>query len=190
EAALARRDPPRSAPPGYRIDEPAEVERAHRVSLPPPGKLLRAIRAQARHSARRRAMHALARVLDGRADDEIEARFGSPIVQRGLFAAMASSFEPRYAFGFEGEIQYELTSNRNGGAPERWTIEIRNRRATAHRRAAREPAVTLRLQTADLLRLAAGANPGAVLLTGRTEVEGDFSVAMRLPEMFGAPSPY
>jgi alkanesulfonate monooxygenase SsuD/methylene tetrahydromethanopterin reductase-like flavin-dependent oxidoreductase (luciferase family) len=191
EAALARRDPPRRPPPGYRIDEPAEVERARRRSLPPPGKLLRAVRSEARGAARRRAMEMLARVVDGQPDEQIERRFGSPVVQRVLFSAMASSFEPRYSFGFEGEIQYELTSQRNGAAPERWTIEIRNRRATAHRRAAREPAVTVRLPTADLLRLAAGtANPGAMLLAGRTEVEGDFSVAMRLPEMFGAPSPY
>src|SRR3954447_21288048 len=34
ETALARREPPRRAPRGYRIDEPAEVERGHRVALP------------------------------------------------------------------------------------------------------------------------------------------------------------
>ena len=53
-----------------------------------------------------------------------------------------------------------------------------------------DPAVTLRMPRADLLRLAAGDNPGAVLLAGRTSVEGDLNVAIRLPEMFGAPSPY
>ncbi len=136
-------------------------------------------------------MQVLARAVDGQPDHQIERRFGSPLVQRALFTAMASSFESRYAFGFEGEIQYEVASARNGDQPERWTIEIRGQRASAHRGPARDPAVTVRVHAADLLRLASGtANPGAMLLQGRTEVEGDFSVAMRLPEMFGAPSPY
>src|SRR5207248_8272854 len=38
ERALARRDGARRAPPGYRIDEPAEVERAHRRIRVPPRK--------------------------------------------------------------------------------------------------------------------------------------------------------
>ena len=62
--------------------------------------------------------------------------------------------------------------------------------ASARRGAASDPAVTLRIPTADFLRLAAGANPGAVLLEGRMEVDGDFGVAGRLVEMFGGPSPY
>jgi hypothetical protein len=94
------------------------------------------------------------------------------------------------AFGFEGEIQYELTSHGNGNEPDRWTIEVRDGKAAAKRGPAGEPAVTLRIPSADLLRLAAGANPGAVLLAGRASVHGDLNVAMRLPEMFGAPSPY
>jgi hypothetical protein len=107
-----------------------------------------------------------------------------------LFEAMALSFRPRMAFGFEGEIQYELVSSRNGRAPDRWTIAISDGRARAHRGPASDAAVTLRIGVVDLLALAAGANPGAALLDGRASVEGDLNVAMRLPEMFGAPSPY
>jgi len=44
---------------------------------------------------------------------------------------------------------------------------------------------------ADFLRIAAGEeDPGKALLTGRLVLEGDFSVALRLGEMFGEPSPY
>ena len=141
-------------------------------------------------SARRRSQEALGRMLKGLSDDQIERRFGHRLAQQGLFSAMARSFQPRYAFGFEGEIQYELISTQNGKEPSRWTIEVKDSKASAHHRAAVDPAVTLRVPTADFLRLAGGANPGKVLLESRTEVEGDISVAMRLVEMFGGPSPY
>ena len=190
EAALARRGPPRDPPPGYRIDEAAEVERAHRRSLPPPGRLIRALRSEARRSARRRGERVLASVIEGRSDAELERLAGWAGPRWGLFQAMAMSYQPRMAFGFEGDIQYELTTSRDGDEPDRWTIAISNGQARVRHGAAREPAVTLRIGIADLLRLAGGANPGAVLLDGRASVEGDFNVAMRLPEMFGAPSPY
>lgn len=193
EAALARRKPAREAPPGYRIDEPAEVGRGGRAqsaTLPPPGKLLRAARREARRTLRRRGTEVLARAVDGRPDEQLDRGMRLPLAQRALFTAMAQSYEPRMAFGFEGEIEYQLTSSANGGDPQRWTIAVRDGRATARPGKARKPAVTLRMPGANLLRLAAGANPGAVLLAGGVEVKGDFNVATRLPEMFGAPSPY
>jgi hypothetical protein len=193
EAALARRKPPRDAPPGYRIDEPAELERARRSRRERSrnlGKAVAGVRAEVEGEARRRGQAVLARLIDGLSDEQIERRFGNRIAQQGLFSAMARSFQPRYAFGFEGEIEYRLTPAANGGEPSVWTIEVKDGSATLHRGAAREPAVTVRTPTADFMRMASGANPGAVLMEGRTELEGDVSVAMRLVEMFGGPSPY
>ena len=190
EAALGRREPPRQPPPGYRIDEPAEVERARRRAPAGLKRLVAASQRDARSAARRRGQEALARMVGGLSDEQVERRFGHALAQRAIFSAMARSFEPRYAFGFEGEIQYELTSSRNGSAPSRWTVTVADGHASARRGAASDPAVTLRIPTADFLRLAAGANPGAVLLEGRMEVDGDFGVAGRLVEMFGGPSPY
>jgi alkanesulfonate monooxygenase SsuD/methylene tetrahydromethanopterin reductase-like flavin-dependent oxidoreductase (luciferase family) len=190
EAALARRSPPRTAPPRYRIDEPAEVERARRRTLPPPARLVRALRSEARRTVRRRGERALGRAVARLSDSQLELLMGWPVPRWVLFEAMALSFRPRMAFGFEGEIQYELTTSGNGRAPDPWTIVISDGRARARRGAARDAAVTLRIGVVDLLGLAAGANPGAALLDGRASVEGDLNVAMRLPEMFGAPSPY
>jgi alkanesulfonate monooxygenase SsuD/methylene tetrahydromethanopterin reductase-like flavin-dependent oxidoreductase (luciferase family) len=193
EAALARREPARQAPPGYRIDEPAELERARRSrrgGRADLGRVLAASRREVEAEARRRGQQVLGRLLDGLTDAQIERRFGNRLAQQGLFTAMARSFQPRYAFGFQGEIAYELTSTQNGAEPSRWTIEVKDGHASAHRRAARAPAVTLRVPTADFLRMAGGANPAAVLLESRTEVEGDLAVAMRMVEMFGGPSPY
>ena len=190
ELALARRDPAREAPPDYRIDEPAEVERARRRVSLPPRKLMAAARSQARRTVRRRGERTLARLIRARSDRQVELLIGNSLARRALFTGMALSFRPRMAFGFEGEIEYELTESGNRRAADRWTIEVRNSRARARRGPARDPAVSLSVGSAALLRLAAGANPGAVLLDGRVRVEGDLNVAMRLPEMFGAPSPY
>jgi predicted lipid carrier protein YhbT len=49
-------------------------------------------------------------------------------------------------------------------------------------------AVTFRLSVPDWARLIAEeADPGELLFSGRFHVEGDLQMAMRVPEMFGAP---
>jgi len=49
----------------------------------------------------------------------------------------------------------------------------------------------VRFRLADFVRIAAGKmDPAAPLLENRASFEGDFALAARLPEMFGAPSPY
>ncbi len=50
------------------------------------------------------------------------------------------------------------------------------------------PAITFKLGIADWARLIAeDADPQELLFSGRFEVEGDLSLATRVPEMFGAP---
>jgi alkyl sulfatase BDS1-like metallo-beta-lactamase superfamily hydrolase len=193
ETALARRKPPRRPPAGYTIDEQAELERARRTRGGGPADLrthAQLARRQARITAQRLARNGLAKLVRGRSDRDLERRFGSRVAQQVFFAGMARSFRPRYAFGFQGEIQYELTS-KNGGRVRPWTISIRDNRASARPGSAADPAVTVRVPTAELMRLAAGTtNPGAAVLQGKIEIKGDYSVAMRLVEMFGGPSPY
>ena len=51
------------------------------------------------------------------------------------------------------------------------------------------PALTLKMALADFVRMAAGElDSGKALLTGRLDLEGDFSLARRLGEMFGQPA--
>ncbi|MEX2554879.1 MAG: LLM class flavin-dependent oxidoreductase [Actinomycetota bacterium] len=193
ERALARRSPARSAPSGYLIDEEAEVERARhtrrRRSLNPRA-LVREGVADARASARRRGSKVLGHWAGRRSDAQIEKRFASGLVQRGLYTAMAASFNPTMSFGFEGEIQHELKFPATGGDTAVWTIEVRDGKATARSGPARSPAVTLQIAAGALVRLAAGENPAVVLLDGQIDVKGDIGVAMRLVEMFGGASPY
>ncbi|MGH2725411.1 MAG: SCP2 sterol-binding domain-containing protein, partial [Actinomycetota bacterium] len=177
----------------YVIDEESEVRGARHVSRrrsTDPRSLVRRGIADARVATRRRGSRVLGRWARGRTDAEIEKRFASGLVQRGLYTAMAASFNPKMAFGFQGEIQHELQFPKTGAGTGVWTIEVRDGRASARSGPARSPAVTLQIAAAALVRLAAGDNPAVVLMDGQIDVKGDLGVAMRLVEMFGGPSPY
>ena len=122
---------------------------------------------------------------------ELERRFGSGIAQRAMFTGMTRAFEPEAAAGFQGLLVYELARPATGGAPTRWTIEVSDEHATARPGGAPNAALTVRLQLADFVRVAAGTiDPAAPILENRASFEGDFALAARLAEMFGAPSPY
>ena len=194
EQAVARRTPARVASGAYRIDEEAEVERARRsrrAARLKPRELLRSARAEARTSVRRRAQRALGRFARDRSDEHIERRFGTTAAQGAIFRGMARSFEPKMSFGFEGEIQFELTTPATGAASRTWTIEVRDGRARARSGVANEPRVSIRVGVADFVRITAGEENGAaLLLAGKLQMDGDFTIAPRLAEMFGGPSPY
>ena len=180
EAALARREPARKAPPGYRIDEEAEVARAHRPSGRPGLPDLRAI-------GGRRFRQGFYKLVHGRSDAQLERRFGTG-AQRVLFAGMARSFDPSAAAGFTGELEFRLT--RDGGESV-WTITVGKTRARSRPGRAKDPALTFVAATADFLRIIAGdANAAALLMDGRLELRGEYELAPRLSEMFGGPSPY
>jgi alkanesulfonate monooxygenase SsuD/methylene tetrahydromethanopterin reductase-like flavin-dependent oxidoreductase (luciferase family) len=188
-AALARRSPPREAPAGYVIDEPAELERAARARRR--GGLrqrLVELGGEARHSLRRRGQEALAAFVRGASDEQLERRFGNRLAQRAIFEGMARQFEPKFAFGFEGDIAYELAHHGDRRPPERWTVRVRGGGASALSGVDGAPVITFRLSVPDFARLVAEVvDPQELLFAGRFEIEGDLSLATRIPEMFGAP---
>jgi hypothetical protein len=192
-AALARREPPHRLESPYVIDEQAELARVQRTRRRQPGprELAQIAQAQARRSARQRIIKLLARAVDGAPDATVERRFGSAIAQRALFTGMARSFEPGAAAGFQGRLVYELNRPASGARPSRWTIEVLDGHASARSGGGADPALTVRFNLADFIRIAAGTmDPAEPLLADRASFEGDFALAARLPEMFGAPSPY
>ncbi|MGH3242732.1 MAG: LLM class flavin-dependent oxidoreductase [Spirillospora sp.] len=180
EAALARREPARKAPSGYRIDEDAEVARAHRSARRP-------VRPDIRTAARRRFQQGFYKLVHGRSDAQIEKRFG-PAAQRVFFAGMARAYDPSAVAGFTGELEFRLT---RADGQTVWTLHIDKSRARVRPGPARDPALTVTMATADFLRILAGdANPASLLMDGRLELRGDQYLAPRLSEMFGGPSPY
>lgn len=157
----------------------------------PLGKLKSVARSRARRATREQAIKLLRRAVDGADDATLERRFGSRLVQRAIFAAMAAGFEPQAAAGFQGRLVYELERPATGSPPVRWTVEVLDRRAEARPGASGRAALTLRFRLSDFMRVAAGAiDPAEPLLLDRATFKGDFALAARLPEMFGAPSPY
>jgi alkanesulfonate monooxygenase SsuD/methylene tetrahydromethanopterin reductase-like flavin-dependent oxidoreductase (luciferase family)/putative sterol carrier protein len=187
EAALRRREPPRTAPTGYTIGPtasgPPAAERhrdGHR-SLPRPR--LSALR----RAAEDRGEQAFRAFVRRAGDDRLEATAGSDRGLKLIFGAMARAYEPDMARGFAGELEYELT--RRDGRLVAWTVRVGPTQATVHAGAAPAPALTLKMTVADFLRMAAGdLDAGKALLTGRLDLVGDFSLAQRLGEMFGQPA--
>jgi tetratricopeptide (TPR) repeat protein len=156
-------------------------------------KRARRLRADARAAVSVRGRAGMARLITDYSDDELERRFGSAVAQRALFTAVTRSFQPRMAYGFEGEILFELmhTGERRDRPPDWWTLRIEGDRATARRRTAHEPATVLHLGVPDLMRLISGlANPVSLLLSRRVRAEGDILMGPRLPEMFGGVAPF
>lgn len=124
-----------------------------------------------------------------RADDErLQRTIGSDRGLRIVFAAMARSYRPERADGFEGDIRFELTDAR--GRPRTWTLTCSPAGARAAAAATQAPALTVKLALADFIRVAGrDLDPVKALLSGRMELEGDFALAMRLAQMFGQRSP-
>jgi alkanesulfonate monooxygenase SsuD/methylene tetrahydromethanopterin reductase-like flavin-dependent oxidoreductase (luciferase family) len=189
ERALARRSPAREVPPTYVIDEQAELERAARARRD--GGLRRRLGElgeEARRALQRQGQGAVARLVRGASDEQLERRFGSDLAQRAIFTAMARRFEPKLAFGFEGDIAYELAHHGNGKASSRWTVRVRDGAATVVGGVDGSPAVTFKLGVPDFARLVAEeVDPQELLFSGRFDVQGDLTLATRVPEMFGAP---
>jgi hypothetical protein len=146
--------------------------------------------AYARSALRGLVFAGLARAVSGAGDARLERQFGSEALQRVLFEAVARSFRPDLAEGFEGTLVYELTRPATDQPSTWWTIEIRGRRATARAGAAADPAVGVRIRVSDFVRVGAGAiDPAQPLLAGRATFVGELRLAVRVPEMFGLPTP-
>jgi alkanesulfonate monooxygenase SsuD/methylene tetrahydromethanopterin reductase-like flavin-dependent oxidoreductase (luciferase family) len=191
EAALARREPPREAADDYVVDEKVDLARARRShpARPPLGP--RELAREAKAALQRGGEAALAKVVHGASNERLERRFGNRLAQRAIFRGMAGRFDPAFARGFQGEILYELGYTSNGAGPDRWTIRIGEETAEAIEGGAADAAVTIRIGVADFARLIAEeVRPPELFFDERLVIEGDFEVASRLGEMFGAPSGY
>jgi alkanesulfonate monooxygenase SsuD/methylene tetrahydromethanopterin reductase-like flavin-dependent oxidoreductase (luciferase family) len=179
-AALARREPARVADPGYvvsALDEPRPAYAKGRAAGSDGGGSLG-------DRARATAEGAFASFVRGRSDEQLDRLMGTGPGLRVLFKGMESAYVPAQAGGFAGEILYDLRAKRG---PRPWTVIVDDRRAVAEQRAASNPAVTLRATVPVFLRIAAGElDPARAMLDGRLEIDGDYNVASRLSEMFGA----
>jgi tetratricopeptide (TPR) repeat protein len=135
----------------------------------------------------------MGRILTRATDEELQRRFGTQRAQRALFLGMTRAFQPTMAFGFEGDITFELLNSLGiEGQPRTswWTVSIRGRKATARSGAAETPAASIRLNIPDFIKMLSGAeNAVAIFEQGRIDMLGDVLVIARLSEMFGGTTP-
>ncbi len=119
-------------------------------------------------------------------DRRLDRVAGSRTAQRIVFGQLVRRFDPAGARGFNGELQFHLRGS--GDRVNVWTVEVTDHLAIARfGPAARYADVTVTARAADVLRMAAGElGPGRALLDGRLDLAGDWGVAMRLGQMFGA----
>jgi alkanesulfonate monooxygenase SsuD/methylene tetrahydromethanopterin reductase-like flavin-dependent oxidoreductase (luciferase family)/putative sterol carrier protein len=187
EAALARRAPAREADPAYAIapldsgPPPARVGAGAsdaRAAMPANGPA-----AALGSRLRERGEQAFAAFVRRSDDRRLARTLGSDLGLRVLFGGMTQRFRPDKAQGFTGDIQYELRAD---GVVKSWVVSVEGRRASARSGRSSAPRLTITTGVADFLRIAARElDPGKALLTGQMVLEGDFTVATRLGEMFG-----
>ncbi len=179
ERALARRDPPRSAP-DYEVQPMAE---------PRPANAIAAARSHGNGRgslggiAQQAIETAFAAFVRGRSDAQLERTVGSGPGLKTLFKAMEKQYVPERSGGFEGEVTYVLETARGA---RHWTVHIDAQRAVAEPRESDDAAVTMTMPLPLFVRIGAGElNPARAMIDGELRIEGDFTVAGRLNEMFG-----
>jgi alkanesulfonate monooxygenase SsuD/methylene tetrahydromethanopterin reductase-like flavin-dependent oxidoreductase (luciferase family)/putative sterol carrier protein len=195
--AMERRAPRRTVARGYtfKADASGTDAQAIAVPVPAPGAVATTRRVpKATVAALRRTLEVrgeqLFQAFVQRSSDERLARTaGSAAGLKVLFAGMERQFVADRAGGFTGDIQYNLRAS--DGTLRPWTVTVDGARATTRPGASDTAQLTLTLSVADFVRVAArDLDPIKAVLTGRLELAGDFSVAMRLGEMFGQPSAF
>jgi alkanesulfonate monooxygenase SsuD/methylene tetrahydromethanopterin reductase-like flavin-dependent oxidoreductase (luciferase family)/putative sterol carrier protein len=175
-AAMLRRQPARPADPTYLVTPEGEPNPAPSTAAgvsPPTIKDL----------LRQKGQERFIRFLKGKNDRQLERILGNRFALARIFRAMEKQFEPARAAGFQGQIQYVLTTGK-GEFP--WAIDVHDGRATVTPTRATEPAVTLTLSVPTFARMLDGdVEPGRAWMEGLVQIDGDLAVAARLGDMFG-----
>jgi alkanesulfonate monooxygenase SsuD/methylene tetrahydromethanopterin reductase-like flavin-dependent oxidoreductase (luciferase family)/putative sterol carrier protein len=194
--ALERRVPRKTVAGGsaFKADANGGDAQANAVPIPAPSAVASTRRASKAAAALRRTVEARGeqafQSFVRRAGDERLARTaGSAAGLKVLFAGMERQFVAERATGFTGDIQYNLRAD--DGTMRSWTVTVDGDRAIARPGASVTAKLTITLSVADFVRIAGrDLDPIKAVLTGRLDLAGDFSVAMRLGEMFGQPPPF
>jgi alkanesulfonate monooxygenase SsuD/methylene tetrahydromethanopterin reductase-like flavin-dependent oxidoreductase (luciferase family) len=187
ERALARRAPPRTTDADYVVRPDGEPSPAPAAPASVSGDRGGGERLSGAQLLARAGEAGLAAMVRGRTDEQLYRMFDRGPGLAAIFKGMERAFVPGKARGFEGEIEYVLRGRHDDRS---WTVRIADGRAVARRGRATEPAVTFRASVPDFVRIAARvAHPPKLLLEGDLVIEGDYALAGRVGEMFGAPPP-
>jgi alkanesulfonate monooxygenase SsuD/methylene tetrahydromethanopterin reductase-like flavin-dependent oxidoreductase (luciferase family)/putative sterol carrier protein len=171
EAAMARREPPRVVADDYLVRSDGEPSAARTWILAP--------RPDAADSPQEQFLSQ----LRGKTDEELVELARTSQVLELIVHGMADQFQPQYARGFTGDIQYVFDG---AGDEFSYFVRVDDSSASAHEGRAEAPAVTITMTVPTYLRIVAGETNGAVaMMEGKIGLEGDTKLAIRLGEMFG-----
>jgi putative sterol carrier protein len=174
---MLRRLPARPADPGYLVTPEGEPNAAPATTAPTHQPSIREL-------IERKGQEKFIAFLTGKTDEQLERVVGNRFTLGRIFRGMERQFQPARAAGFEGDIQYVLTTRR-GEYP--WAIDIHGGRATVRPARASSPALTLTMSVPTFARiLTQELEPGRAWLDGSIKIEGDMPVAARLGDMFGS----
>ncbi len=101
---------------------------------------------------------------------------------RQLVESMPKYFRPEKAEGVNAVIQYHLTGEGGGD----WVVRIADGTCTVEEGVAENPTLTLKMDANDYVDLITGKLDGmTAFMTGKLQLEGDFTLATRLQSFFG-----
>jgi alkanesulfonate monooxygenase SsuD/methylene tetrahydromethanopterin reductase-like flavin-dependent oxidoreductase (luciferase family)/putative sterol carrier protein len=195
--ALERRAPRKTVARGAAFKADARGGDGHAKAVPIPAPSAVASRrwmpnatvAALRRTTEARGEQAFQSFVRHSSDERLARTAGSAVGLKILFGGMERQFVAERAADFTGDIQYELRAA--DGTMRSWTVTVEGDRALARPGASAAAKLTITLSVADFVRIAGrDLDPVKAVLTGRLELAGDFSVAMRLGEMFGQPPPF
>jgi SCP-2 sterol transfer family protein len=142
--------------------------------------------------ARDRLISLLGRLASTRSDRQLERLLTLVPVQRLLFAAMASSYDPSILGGLPGTVSLRLLFPQTGREPAAWSLTLQGTQAKATPGPPVGGAATVALSApaAVFVRIGLGLlDPAEALLRGKITLSGRLDVGAMLAEMFQIPSP-
>jgi len=131
---------------------------------------------------------ALARLIEGRSDDEMNrfaTALGMPALLEMVVAALESRFEPAKAGDQDAVVRWEVVDA--GGEASTFVLVVENGtcRGSVGAADAGEPRLTLRMGVPVFLRFLAGSvDPMQAFMDGGLEASGDLPFAVGLPSWF------
>ena len=168
ERALARRPPPRQAPPDYTIAPDREP-------WPPAAR-----NGHLRSGPRDLGQAAFGWLVGRGSEAQLERVFSTPAAQAMIFRGMQRAFRPELAPGLCGTIQYQIGRRS-------WVVRIGDGRLSIAPGRAAQADVTFRLGPATFAHLAAGQETApAAAMAGRLDIQGDLNLAARFAQALGS----
>jgi putative sterol carrier protein len=103
---------------------------------------------------------------------------------QALMQQALAAFTPENAAGIDATIQFNITGDQGGN----WVATIRDQKLAVEPGVTQNPKLTIGADTQDIFNLVAGRlNPMQAFMSGKVQVKGDMSLAMRLASVFKRP---